>query len=438
MKRTLLSFVILCVVAIGTNAQQNFVKGFFVNTAGDTVRGYVNSDFPEFRIASIDFKTSLESPIIQVDTSQFISLFVDGMLFEKKSVVMDVSPFNIADMIPGDTIAKTISITAFFSCLLKSEISLFQYIDESNKEHFFIQKSDSVFEELVYKQWLLYIEGRKIIVRSENYKLQLQKYFVSCPSVIQQVVASEYEENSMLKVFKEFNKCRYPQTIRYIKSIEKYRIDFLLSFGGSLTLIDFTWLEYAGYKSTPGSMHAINPTFGLGTEIYFTHSRQKASALFDVQYRKIKGETEIKATTGRFSRYSLDVDYVMFGISGRYYFKGNNIKPFCRAGITYDLLLSVTDTVMALTAVPSSGYPFALPVTTIAMRKGISLKAASGIKFREIIIAEIIVENNFNFFSSVSHGTQNQMWTYYFKASIIFGGGANKERASKIEALSLM
>lgn len=179
-----LTFFVLCFIS--SFSQSNFLEGYYINSSGDSITGYVKYIPGIKSFTSCIFKLSRNQKAQYLTPSEIQGYgFKDLRSFASRTV--DISS------------KKT---TGFFEYLLKGEINLFQY-----RERFYVEFDDRL-------EWLYIHENRlndTLVHRSSEHLKILAEAFEKCPEirreVIEDVPAVILREKDLLKLFTNYYDC---------------------------------------------------------------------------------------------------------------------------------------------------------------------------------------------------------------------------------------
>jgi hypothetical protein len=239
-------------------------------------------------------------------------------IYESAIVQTEVSPFTINELQDNpDLIIKT--DTCFLQAMVKGVKSLYYYKDNPGHEQFYIRK-DSSFELLIHKKYLKEQESRSVIVENKKYVGQLTIYLNDCPTIQQNLNSTEYQINSLKKLFLSYYDCINTE-MSFYKNTEGLSCAFGVIAGASLTALTFqgsyhNYLVYADYNKS------INFTTGLFFEVILPRNNGKWSVCNELILTSYQ-------TDGSYNDYTNENKYTYTNTTFGYtYLKLNNMLRY--------------------------------------------------------------------------------------------------------------
>jgi hypothetical protein len=256
--------------SISGNAQNLFTKAYITLSNKDTLKGYLLERGKYDLAKTIIFKSDITSAEVTYSIGDINSFYLYDYdeMYLSRQVDIDKKPIETRELEMG--LAKKIqNDRILLRFLVRGELDLLQHIDENRKQHYFFKKGEEV-KELGYVR---YMAKSGLMTSLPEYKNQLRTLFSDCAKLAK--ADPSYTENSLAKVFREYNSCN--QSLTYTKKKEKTKIKVAL-FAGEV----FNQFTYSGVD---------NFNYEAGGVTYKTPSTQVAGLSFDFLSKKKSGKT---------------------------------------------------------------------------------------------------------------------------------------------------
>ena len=310
-------------------AQSNFVAGYVVTTAGDTLKGYIDNQDWTRTPARVDFKRSAGEAPQAYHPYQAASFYIQptGELFEAKAVSIDKSPTELSKMIPNAP-PVVVQDTVFLKTLIRGKVSLYHYRDEAYKTHYYLQK-EAQPEELVLKQGM---NDQHELVVTERYRGLLAYYLGDCPSVQKQIAGAPFKGTAFLRLVSDYYQCtgsrpEYAEAAG-VERMGKIKLEAGITGGVAINSLRMEG-GYTG-KMDFGSMTV--PAAGVSLNFVMPRNLSKWSFYNEVTWKRFVGrnrETPIAAA----NRYYYDLTYLKLISMVRYQHPGARVRPYVNAGL---------------------------------------------------------------------------------------------------------
>lgn len=183
-KAKILLFFIFLTCFINVNAQTNFIKGYYVNNAQDTIHGYVDYRSEKRNYNILVFKKELNSKPIRLNPEDIIGFTVDNKDFYEKQ--------NFKNR-------KGEALYGFFRIIIRGKLSLLRY----HSRYFAKNLEGEVFE--ISKRTEL-SDGK---IREDYYGLGMLKVLMKdCNGISSDFLEKEYKSTSnFIRIFRIYNSC---------------------------------------------------------------------------------------------------------------------------------------------------------------------------------------------------------------------------------------
>jgi hypothetical protein len=226
-------------------------------------------------------------------------------IFQSKSVGIDKKSLNL-NQLDSDTKQKIQYETVFLRTLVKGNANLFEYLDESGRIHFFIQKGEDEIKELGLIKYQVNVGSYKTL---ELYKEQLKNLFADCASFDYKNVA--YEESSLKKAVTKYNAC-FGSRGDYVKKNVKTKVSWGIFAGYSIATGKYnTDSEYSldyTLASTIKYSQATSAVIGGTLELVPQRVSKHLTLGFDILYKNQSFSGNAN-NSGRFVIYDVKLGF---------------------------------------------------------------------------------------------------------------------------------
>lgn len=204
-KTGLVAFLLL--MSIVASAQKNFVEGYVVNHSGDTLRGLIDDKNWLSNPGQVLFRKSQEATPVAYTPADIQAFSLNSREhYRSKAVMYDVSPHRLADLGSSPNPAWQ-SDTLFLRVDTEGAVSLYYLRENTDKEHFFLEKNGGVAEDLLNVRYTISREGSKQMITTQQYKSQLKNYLGDCNALNGKLYKVKYELEAIRNVVKQYNRC---------------------------------------------------------------------------------------------------------------------------------------------------------------------------------------------------------------------------------------
>ncbi|WP_284652388.1 hypothetical protein [Flavobacterium terrisoli] len=290
-------------------AQDAFEKGYYINSKGVKVEGYLQIvNFENINATEkLTFKKDLKEEVVKLSTDEIVEFGVgEELKFQKATFQMDDMSFHKDFTYQKELQLKT--VTLFLNVLIEGEATLYSYDGGNDLKYFYSLKSKgSSISQLTYKK---YISG-ETIKENNDYKETLFKE-VKCESqTFNEYVSLKYEKEKLLPIFEKFNKCNNSDFKVYKNKFEKK--------------VDINIIAMVGVNRFDSEFFG----FGFGGEFEVVTPSEKLSFFGKLKFESVNAEfrdSHYSAMDFNLNENIYDANYkafdLIFGI--RYTFKINN------------------------------------------------------------------------------------------------------------------
>ena len=223
-------------------SQENFIPGEIVNAEGDTIKGFVDYRNWKNSPKNISYKVNLgDESSKSILSSDFAQVIVNGEHYFGAIVDVEISRFmNLKD---ADTDSKfqIQQDTVWLKVLYAGPKNLYQYINESGREFYYIGEYKNP-ELLLYKEYKIIagvvrpgsgIEEKDFKKEKKTFTGQLSLYLDDCSLIRNRFSELNYGLKDLLLIFKKYYEC---VSSEYSYNQLDDRPVFLFGLSGGLSL----------------------------------------------------------------------------------------------------------------------------------------------------------------------------------------------------------
>lgn len=313
-------------------AQSNYIEGYVVTLSQDTLRGLIDNKDWERSPKYIKFRKDQAAEPIVYHPGQISAFYLStNEYYLARSVSIDKSPVDVSRMTPRAQ-PLVVKDTVFLQASATGKVSLYYYVDESMKEHFYVQKEGSALDELILKRMLN--EQNQLIVL-ERYKGQLSFYLSDCSEAQKAATRVTLQQSKLQKLITDYNVCVGGKGAgtsgNYSRKLEKLAIKPGLIVGYARTALSFrgSYLENIDFSSSK------NPVLGASLNIGLLRSLRQWSLHNELLYRpyKLSGIEKIV------EEIVFDLSYLKLVTMIRWKYPFGLVRPFVNLGMANSFAL---------------------------------------------------------------------------------------------------
>lgn len=320
-------------------AQNDFVKGYYVSVAGDTVYGYVKDMDWLLNPGQVRFKKTLDSDVEVYRFNDVIEFGDDLKQFKyiKQTVGIDMSPHLLEELSANRTPVIE-EQTVFLKVLLEGDASLYYFYYRGGNKFFFNTSQSPEIRQLIYKQYKVSYDK---VAKNLQYQQQIRTYLTCSAITDAKIKATRYLDKEMIKLFETYNKCKEADYVVYKNMKEKRKGAFHIyaKAGVNSTSVKFK-PDHRDFVVDLGTK--VNVSLGAEFEYIFPFNNRKWSLFVNPAYIQFKGETmrEYNYVEAYDMYYELKYSFLEVPIGGRHYFFLNeNAKLYVDASfvVNFDI-----------------------------------------------------------------------------------------------------
>ena len=341
-RRNLLLTILAGLYSFDSVSQINFEKGYFVTNTNEKKDCVIKNIDWLYNPGEFLYKISLEDSIQIGKLSNVKEFGVYGAFkYVRAPVKIDQSiESNVLRKLSDDREPVFEDDTLFLKAIIEGEISLYRFANNS-VERFFLGRGDSLFQQLVYKQY-----RKEDKIGTNNYFRQQLINELKCSGLdLSDFERLDYEKSDLLKIFKKYFECKGTEYTSYQKKRSNARFNLSLRPGitshgmisnrSNRDLFRFELNNNLGYR------------VGLEAEVILPFNNDKWSITFEPTYRwySIDDEREEPLLFPPLIDVSIEYASIEIPINLRYYVHLNSkSKLFLNIGPTTEILLEYATT----------------------------------------------------------------------------------------------
>ncbi|MFK7948516.1 MAG: hypothetical protein AB8G11_13070 [Saprospiraceae bacterium] len=338
--KNLFLLVLLSSFPLLISAQITFDKGYFIKNNGEKVECFIsnedwknNPDKIEYRLSETNSEAKISINEIKAFEIYNVSKYIR---YQGK---VDIST-DLTNSLTTDKEPILEEKTIFLKVLLEGNSTLYHF--RSNKlTRFFYKIKDNNIEPLIYKRYLVQIDGNKQAADNAKFRRQLL-VSMQCESMtMADVDKLGYNEGALVKYFLKYEECMGNEPTIYKKKGYKYNLG--LTAGIASQEFDLKSPIFTDWNTTGTGFR-----FGIENEIVFPFNKNKWSLLIEPTYQYFRDSITVKNDFLTDDLYELDYQSIELQLGFRYYmFLNQNSKLFANIlyvqDIDFNSALMITD-----------------------------------------------------------------------------------------------
>lgn len=266
-------------------AQANWQPGYVVRD-GEKVTGEIDDREWAYFIDEVRFRSSERAGVDTYSPSDGVNFGVANRRFISREVGYITNSRDL-EKLSRDTTLYRERADAVLRVYFEGDLSLFQYVDQMSKRHFYLQKKGEAPVYLEYELRLRERRDKNIVKSVDIYKFQLTKLLGDCPQLGKRITNSQYSLKSLQGLVRAWYKCQETQPT-YEAKVSGGRINI------SPSLVFFRTSLSEKNMSTRGTKMAnahYGPAFGVEGKYTSPGLQQKFSAKLALHYHSVNSLT---------------------------------------------------------------------------------------------------------------------------------------------------
>lgn len=336
MKNALL-FFLLILVSQYCVAQKIFYKGYIINNAGDTTKGFIEYKDWYTNPSSINFKRDSADPSAKTFTVNELKQFgIDGIdIYERHLCEISMYATDLKSLTVGisnNTEKKEVFLKTYN---LSMGLKLYVYTDNLKERFFVTEETDSIPVELIFKQYYR-SKDDNYIIKEEQYKQQIinliHKYAAGNQMLLNRVKHLAYNLKPVYNLFADMTNSQHLKTTKKA-TLSKMKVNYFVAGGVNI-------YHYKGYgTSVKGT--GLSPVIGMGIDIIPNKFRRDYFFRIDLTYSKtsdtIKNETVHMNLRFVNSRYLNDHAIAVSPTFNYNFYQQKQFSIFAGAGVGFSI-----------------------------------------------------------------------------------------------------
>ncbi|MFT5998197.1 MAG: hypothetical protein ACI81P_000649 [Neolewinella sp.] len=207
MKNTFSLIFVLLIMFSTADAQSNWKSANLTTVSGKKMVGEVDDRQWSGAIEKIEFRTDKKSTPQSFDVSSISILLVGDQKYIGQTVEFNASPRKKGELVASkDKVDR--STFALLKVLIGGSVELMQFYDERGEDHYFFRYADGTLKYLEYGIYRRnYRDQENVTIEMNGFRSFLLKQFSECNSFSAQIISATYDEQSLIRLFKEFYAC---------------------------------------------------------------------------------------------------------------------------------------------------------------------------------------------------------------------------------------
>jgi hypothetical protein len=337
MNKSFYTFLFSVVLSLTLSAQNNFEKGYVINSNGEKIEGLIkNLDWKDSP-SQITFKQENNLSVKTYTIDNIKSFEIEGKVkYVKAEVNVDMSSDDI-NALTEDEKPHFTKKAVLLKTVIEGKYTLYKYASEY-LERFFYQKENEI-EPLIFKRYQI---SSSQVGKNNTYQNQL-KTLSECGNITPSQFSNlEYRESSLKTVFIKLNTCGNED----YKSFDEKRANKKVFHLSVRPGINFSSLDIKNnslnnvFDSDYGSK--TNFRMGIEAEFVLPFNNSKWSIIAEPTYQYFKADKEVITSTilGEKVSNKSSVKYssIEIPVGVRYYaFLNEKSKLFFNASAIFDI-----------------------------------------------------------------------------------------------------
>lgn len=332
--------------------QKNLEPAYLITLKGDTLNGFIHNRNKEKNPKSVVFRKEIGGQDISYKPTEIKKFKILDEVYESAIVTIDDSPIKDDELTFSKEFQPRVD-TIFLRTLFEGEKSLFYYLDEKRREHFFIRQG-SDFERLVYKKFLVHVDGHKNIKTNKSFIGQLSLYFQNCPSIQPKISQLQYYSRDLINVFQHYYSCT-ESNLDFQQKNEKILTEFGGIAGLTSTKLRFYSSKYE-YLVNEDFPESIDLAAGFSLDIILPRNHRKWSIYNELLYNSYTAKGEYEVSSDYLitrTETTLEYSYIRLNNLLRFKYPVQNMFMFLNAGVSNGFAIKETNALRKESAVYS-------------------------------------------------------------------------------------
>lgn len=295
-------------------SQNYFESGKIILKNGTIIECFIQNKFDKNNPTSIVYKINLQSEKETMRAAEIESAEIFNKIkFISANVDFDFSSSNVSNM-NTDRNPQYKKTNALLIILVDSEVSLYK-LTINDITNYYYKREGEDYTHLVYKKF--YVDMKKSNIAENNHYIYQLNTYVNCNNGLVSHKAVKYNENNLIKYFKEYNQCIGAEKITTPEKVKPFHFNVFIGYGLNMSKVNFTNTE--AYTGAQGSDNHGALNVGAQFEINLSSYHRRWAVISEASYTSINGNI----TTDEVSNTYSNIDYKYSTINIRAGFRHN-------------------------------------------------------------------------------------------------------------------
>ncbi len=308
-------------------AQVKFEEGYLVDLDGDTLRVFVEVQSWTKNPDEVIYRQNAEATTERAGPATVQAFCVEGLKFASKVIEVDITPEDVREV--GNSLdAKIVRRNVFLKVLVEGEATLYLY-DDNRRRKFYYSVGEGEVTPLVYRR-LAY--SGETVRENNSYQTQLN-HVVNCNKTQKEVENVDYNLNSLVRYFQEYNECKGTAQMSYLRN-NRFK-QFHVYLKGAVGMMSADLLILSRRSNSFETEISGEPlySFGLESEYSWSSKKKRFSVILSAGYQQFTFE-DLRATDS----LSMEGKFIQIGVGTRYSIHFNeSARWFASAGYAHYL-----------------------------------------------------------------------------------------------------
>jgi len=333
-------FLVCLIIVLSSRifSQITFERGYYLNNENLRVEGLIKN---------IDWQSNPSDFLfIQSETDQPVKMKIDSVAefgvngqsrYIRKKVKVDRSSEFIGDL----SLEKAPLFTEeqlFLRVLIAGKHSLYEYLD-GNLRRFFIESDKTAIEQLIFKLYLTekkeldestdFIK-KKVIAENNDFRKQLWLHLRCDAITIPEIENTDYERNSLIRLFEKFNVCDHAEFVRYNNKTGNDFFNLTIRPGLNISTLNIGNSNILNKEMEFGTRAGFQ--IGIETEFILPFNKNKWAIIAEPGFLHYEGEGSSQSANAEINYHSFELPVGL----RHYFFFGENSSVFINGSAVFN------------------------------------------------------------------------------------------------------
>ncbi|MHB1146845.1 MAG: outer membrane beta-barrel protein [Lutibacter sp.] len=326
MKKQLL-FILTTIFAINSYSQISFEKGYYINNSNEKIDCLIKNIDWKNNPTNFEYKLSEKGQAENINIKSVKEFGIYNISkYIRETVKIDRSSENI-DYLSKDKNPIFNEEQLLLKVLVEGKANLYLY-ENGNLKRYFYSKENSNIDQLIFKSYIT-SSGKK--GKNDQYKRQLWNDLKCSTIEMNRVEKLEYQKNSLVKFFSEYNNCSNSGFVNFEKKQKKDLFNLTLRprmNNSSLAIQNSNISRDIDFGNKTGL------SFGIEAELILPFNKNKWALSVEPTYQNFESEKTTDSNVLSEGKMITKVNYSSIEIPlsiRHYFFLNNHSKIFVNA-----------------------------------------------------------------------------------------------------------